>query len=634
MADENENVTIQDESEYYYDMTPTAEEIDNVLVDLVAALKNVGEFDVVKRVKAINGERAKFILGEEGKTVIPGDLNVLVAADGEGNAKVNPALFCSQTEGNIAKLQTSMPSIEIGSTVNVSETYWSNSKNNAKFFMSGSPLLQMLKREGSSPVISMLGAGVFEMYAYQLHSGQIDYTRSLPHYSSSGDKCLSEVAYHAYKGNSPYGNYLNSNNSEIFPYFHMSNSSTVMMEGASIIKMADSAGFEMAGNADVVIRGGALTNYEGRQVNSGKIRTGLYMEPGSIIRMTREDNTYGGDYGPMIALESSNHSSGPGKLLITAQHGINNGIYNYNDSDHDLIISLQNRAIYFNKKTYNHRNFICNYNVSTGPFHFALDGKLFQPTLNIMGKTSLSIGDSGYFAAKIAPSSGAYTAIDWTGYGCEDIKIGTNAGAIVMFNACHGTGAIASYNIEPADSSNTVFNYGPHGTSSINYSPQGTCAISFTPNTMTEITCQWTTLDALIEGDNAYIQTSGNFHSELHGGSFIMRTTTPANENILYGGHPSQSHLGRDWTTFVQNAFEPVFQMYDKSNFAMAADISREYVGEYKFTNSTSMSKSDFEASAKYQVFLNELAEYNRTLISYTILNEEGNNNQIGRAHV
>jgi len=64
MADEN--VNIQDEADYYYDMTPTAEEIDNVLVDLVAALKDVGEFDVVKRVKAINGQRAKFVLGEGG----------------------------------------------------------------------------------------------------------------------------------------------------------------------------------------------------------------------------------------------------------------------------------------------------------------------------------------------------------------------------------------------------------------------------------------------------------------------------------------------------------------------------------------------------------------------------------------
>jgi len=69
--------------------------------------------------------------------------------------------------------------------------------------------------------------------------------------------------------------------------------------------------------------------------------------------------------------------------------------------------------------------------------------------------------------------------------------------------------------------------------------------------------------------------------------------------------------------------------MYDESNFAMAADISREYTGEYSFTNNTTMSKSDFEASTKYQDFLDELATYNRTLISYTINNESNNSSYI-----
>lgn len=580
--------------------------------------------------------RNKFKLGAAGSKVeIPGYNNQIVVADGEGNAKANTASFYAQMEGNpgrIAKLQTPMTSIEIGSTTSVPENYWDNDKNNAKFFMTGSPLLQMIKREGSSPIISMLGAGIFEMYAYQDHNNQKFYTRALPRSSSSGEKCLSEVAYYAYNGYSPYGDsYTYLHDAEIFPYFHMSNSSTVIMEGASIIKMADSAGFEMGGNADVVIRGGALTGIGGDQLNSGKIRTGLYMEPGAMIRMTRRTSTYGGEYGPMIAIESSNDDdkNSPGKLLLTAQHGIYNGIYDYNSNDHDFTISLDGRIIRLSDRTFNHRKFIYNADVNPGKIPSTLCPKLFQPTLNIMGKTSLSIGDGGYFAAKIAPGKNAYTAIDWTGYGYEDIKIGTSSGAIVMFNMCHGSNAVATYNIEPADSSNTIFNYCPNGVSSINYSPQGTCAISFTPNSMTEITCQWDALDALIEGDNAYVQTSGNFHSELHGGSFIMRTTTPANENIYYGGHPSQSHLGRDWTTFVQNNSEPVFQMYDKSNFAMAADITREYTGVYSFANPTSMSQSDFEASAKYQTFLDELATYNRTLISYTINNESNNTGYI-----
>lgn len=565
--------------------------------------------------------------------VIPGQNNQVVVADGQGKAKANTALFYAQTEGNpgtIAKLQTPMASIEIGSTSNVLEKYWGSDKNNAKFFMSGSPLLQMMKREGSSPIVSMLGAGIFEMYAYQDHNNQMAYTRALPRFSS-GEKCLSEVAYCAYQGYSPYdSNYTYLSEAEIFPYFHMSNSSTVIMEGASIIKMADSAGLEMAGNADVVIRGGALTDSYGKQINSGQIRTGLYMEPGAMIRMTRTNSTYGGAYGPMIALESSASDLGPGKIVLTAQHNIFKGIYDYDSSNNfDFNAALSSRIIECSSRVFNNRSFIYNKYINPGYLPTNLAPKLFQPTLNIMGKTYLSIGDSGYLAAKIAPDKNAYISIDWTGWGYEDIKIGTDKGAIVTFNMCHGEKAVAIYNIEPEAESNTTFNYTPNGVSSINYAPKGSCAISFTPNSMTEITCQWDALDALIEGDNAYIQTSGNFHTELHGGSFIMRTTTPANDNIIYGGHPSSSHLGRDWTIFVQNTTDPVFQMYDKSNFAMAADIAREYTGDYKFTNQTIMSQSDFEASAKYQTFLNELATHNRTLISYTIENESNVNSFI-----
>lgn len=556
---------------------------------------------------------------------IAADENEIVIGDGEGGVKPH-SFWYAEIEGSsnpTAKLKTPMPTIEIGSTNSISEQYWGQSKNNAKLFMSGSPLIQMIKSQRSSPIISMLGAGVFEMYADQAHNNQIAYTRALPRFSS-GEKCLSEVAYCAYQGYSPYGgNYTYLNNSEIFPYFHMSNSSTVIMEGAAIIKMADSAGLEMAGNADVVIRGGALTDYTGKQINSGQIRTGLYMEPGAMIRMTRTDSTYGGAYGPMIALESSASDKGPGKLVLTAQHDIFSGIYDYDSSNNfDFNATLDKRIIECGDRVFNNRSFIYNRYINPGYLPTNLAPKLFQPTLNIMGKTHLSIGGSGYLAAKIAPDKDAYISIDWGGWGYEDVKIGAGKDAIITFNMCHGAKAIAAYNIEPEPKSNTTFNYCPNGVSSINYAPRGSCAISFTPNSMTEITCQWDRLDALIEGDNAYIQTSGNFHTELHGGSFIMRTTTPANDNVIYGGHPSNSHLGRDWTTFVQNTTDPVFQMYDKSNFAMAADIEREYTGDYKFTNQTIMSREEFEASTKYQTFLNDLTTYNRILISYTIENE------------
>jgi len=77
---------------------------------------------------------------------IAADENEIVIGDGEGGVKPHSFWF-AETIGSpgavssIAKLKTSMTAIEIGSTTDVSELYWGENKNNAKFFMYGSPLL-------------------------------------------------------------------------------------------------------------------------------------------------------------------------------------------------------------------------------------------------------------------------------------------------------------------------------------------------------------------------------------------------------------------------------------------------------------------------------------------------------------
>ncbi len=58
----------ESQANYYFDLTPDAQDIDNVLIDLVAALKNTGENKVVIRKKASESQDNKphFILGEGG----------------------------------------------------------------------------------------------------------------------------------------------------------------------------------------------------------------------------------------------------------------------------------------------------------------------------------------------------------------------------------------------------------------------------------------------------------------------------------------------------------------------------------------------------------------------------------------
>ena len=203
MADEN--VNIQDEADYYYDMTPTAEEIDNVLVDLVAALKDVGEFDVVKRVKAINGERAKFVLGEggSGKTVIPGALDQLVAADGQGNAKANSGYLFSKVGAiagfsNASILESKLPAMEIELTgTSSTEDYWGNS-HGGTLAMAWNPLIQFLGNPAlGSPVFSMADRAVIDIRG-ESGTGSTNFGRN----SRSGEhpEWRSKEAYWTFNG--------------------------------------------------------------------------------------------------------------------------------------------------------------------------------------------------------------------------------------------------------------------------------------------------------------------------------------------------------------------------------------------------------------------------------------------------
>jgi hypothetical protein len=74
---------------------------------------------------------------------IAADENEIVIGDGEGEVKPHSFWFAEATgvPDSLSKLKTTSTAIEIGSTASVPENYWDNDKNNAKFFMSGSPLL-------------------------------------------------------------------------------------------------------------------------------------------------------------------------------------------------------------------------------------------------------------------------------------------------------------------------------------------------------------------------------------------------------------------------------------------------------------------------------------------------------------
>lgn len=636
MADEN--VNIQDEADYYFDMTPTAEEIDNILVDLAAALKDVGEFDVVKRVKAINGQRAKFVLGEggSGKTVIPGDLDMLVAADGQGNPKANAGAFYSKVSDGAAQLLTPSNILELGTTTTSgpSYTYWGYAHDKMQVRFTGNPFVQMttLTKNGA-PIFSMQGTSIIEINGdnYGTSGSQGSYVRN-----SSGLSSITNQVYGSYS--SPLKNRDNlKTDGLIYPYFHMGQSSTLIMEGASMIKTSDGAGMELSGNATFKVNGaGCSSDYPLGPTG----RTFVAFHPGSFFSMAsgcsydsydhkwEPADDSGKNHGPLFSMESS--SSG-GQIMLTNQWTQNTGEGDWSmnwsefwstvDYNHGRILKLDSGKMYEGLRS--------RVRVSQIGSLAQYTDDVYQSTFGVQGKTNIIIGGagSGVLAARIATSN--YTALDWSGEGEMDIKIGEGSGSAITIDIGDDGDAIGYYKICPDEESETVFLFEPSSKTSINFAPngynglkpsgdtsKGYCGIDFTPY-KTELDCRWYKLNADFQGNDAFIQTTGSFHVENHAGTFILRgsqaVATGANFRV---SNRAETHLGKLWQGIYASSIPaPVLQLYDKANFAMYGDPTAApltesrvyYIDKTDFPNQPT--KQEFETTEQYQSFINGIPD-------------------------
>lgn len=631
MADEN--VNIQDEADYYYDMTPTAEEIDNILVDLVAVLKDVGEFDVVKRVKAINGERAKFVLGEggSGKTVIPGDLDILIATDGQGNAKTNSGIFYSKITNGTAQLLTPINALELGTIVasSPSYTYWGSERQKMLMHLEGNPLFQMISMTGA-PIFSMQGSSIIEI------NGDSYMTPS--NYKRSDSDYLSFITQQVYKDyTSPFNKDKTLMSETVnFPYVHLNDNSTLIMEGASMIKTAGGAGMELSGNATFRVHGaGQDERYPIDQAG----QTYVTFHPGSFFRMSSGceydtikrkwipvDNS-GHNHGPLFNMESS---SDGGQIMLTNQWiqnqgngdiGSDWGFWNLVNYKHDRILSLDSNTMYEGLRP----RVSVSRTGSLGQYTY----NVYQSTLGVQGKTNIIIGGAGagVLAARIATTK--YAVLDWTGQGEMDIKIGEGANSAITVDIGDNGGATGYYKICPDEKSNTVFLFEPSSKTSINFAPNGFnglkpsndesmgyCGIDFTPY-KTELDCRWYKLNADFQGNDAFIQTTGNFHVENHAGTFILR----GSQEVATGANFRESdrtktHLHKLWQSiYASDISAPVLQLYDKANFAMYGDMTAAplemtktyYLAKKDFP--TEPTKQDFETTMQYQSFINSIPD-------------------------
>lgn len=608
MADEN--VNIQDEADYYYDMTPTAEEIDNILVDLVAALKDVGEFDVVKRVKAINGERAKFVLGEggSGKTVIPGDLDQLVAADGHGNAKANSGYLFSKIGAiagfsNASILESKLQALEIELTgTSSTEDYWGNSHSGA-LAMSWNPLVQFLGNPAfGSPVFSMTGKGIIDIDGgRQYHSNGTRQKTGSSRYIS----WMSEQAYNYYHTTaSPFFSTTKNMDADglIYPYFMMKESATALLEGSSLVHICGGSSLFMDGNADVRITGG--------YANGGNLyqygRTFVEIDPGSTVIMSPlyADSDYKtklAQYTPVFIV-TPGATDQLGQLIISAQGEWHDASENgsYKNYEHQTIYhTISNPGI----------NNVLGFSSETGGSFLKTDRQyrfvrsklsfktpslqpLFnmlqnvkQPSIMLQGKTNFIIGDEGTVGVRMAAQNGGQIGVDWTTAGQIGIKMGSESGAVGIYEIVPAADSLTHFKFGPDEDCYSAIAIEPHGIFSYKVAPEAVCGINFTP-TYTDIVSQWHAFEGTFEGNQVYAQVEGNSHFEfLDDSTVIMR---------------GPSTIGWDASTYTNSSADEAIRITTSTNcdgftyeqfFATLTDKQKKEVLEFLTPNFSSKGK-------------------------------------------
>lgn len=523
----------------------SAQIIDNVLSDLSDVLVEgppIGEEEkiAVIRVPAdpdaepgTKESRDHFKLGEAGGGDIDAEEDQVLVGDGENWAKGNIGQIYSKADTRKSILQTPLPDFEIKSTAEVgNSTYWNTPIKSLDFFMGGNSYFSMINDETEQtirgPIFSMNGGGIIEIDKFG-YGAQANITRSMIQEYVPSNSPMSWLASRIYRDlTGPFGHKLSDD--PPFPYLHMANSSTIYMEGASLIKMADGAGVEISGNASVKINGIGGSVYSPSEFGD----TRILIENGANVKMSAS-STQG--YVPYLYLSADDENDGQVFMTTQVKHD-NSADFAGNirnilcdNGGPDRIMSLDSSASPLAAKFVRSKVYNGEYdggNISN------FKNKYKQPTLGAQGRTCVVFGDSGVLNARVATEG--CLSIDWTDSpGSDvDVKIGYGANSKVVLDMGDGGSSSIYYKICPSSGANVTALFTPHDVCSLNFAPESHCGIGFTP-TYTDIVCQWKSFEAIIESKDGFVQMEGKDHFEaLDDTTIISRGKTHRQPRDIY----------------------------------------------------------------------------------------------------
>ena len=331
-----------------------------------------------------------------------------------------------------------------------------------------------------------------------------------------------------------------------FPYLHMHDSSTILMEGAPILNMRGNSLLSINGDVCIDING---RNPVGRpsmpSAAAGYGDVAIDIRPGTAIQIgTGNESTQSNPTTSMIRLNRQQlvvACALPKETNVSSSSCISQL---YMDTSNGYVTSYESELFPFknasNSGEYGLFNFfggpMAKWDPSTmnsrigqwastgvwgdGP------GKNSGPVVWMQGKSRIKIGDSGTFSAALGglgnvsismePHYGASTEIYMASasYSADVINIANESNSFTTFH--HGAGANAA----------TKYEFTPHGNTLVRFSPR----VKFFSNidcANTEMLFQWSGMYGFFQGNNNYALLDGaQTHLENVGNTFIMRDDT------------------------------------------------------------------------------------------------------------
>lgn len=631
----------------------TAENIDHVLTDLTEMLvdgpADPEKFAVIWEDSENETDRPHFKFGKSGeKTIIPGDDDRLIAADGQGNAKANSGYFYSKNESienlSTAILQTSLPAMKLkidGTTEE--EAYWGNS-HKGSLDMTWNAKVQFLgDAQQGSPVLSMADRSVIDLRGIS-STNTADFGRN--NRNSRNADWRSYTSYYVYQDMpSPFKtDYYMYNDGYVYPYLQMGESSTVIMREAALLQMRDGSSIVTSGNADVVIEGAGAKIEDDAFSYEKYGDTLLYLRPGCILSMQAGGAPEGMQgYGPLFMMHENGENQS--QIFLTNQRLVNNhnnfsslGVHNYKyegtaTPDDITLWQFSGRPYRFLRDKIGVNKDISKPSDSNN---------IIKPSICIQGRSNLVFGDNGVLGMRVAGdyNSETYINIESSGESYTCLRFGTGYGGRFVLDTTTNNNSDWTIKFGGGGSDTAqVVAIQPLCDTSINFNPNGTngvFGVSCSPR-CTDIVQQWNAFEGIFEGDQVFAQVEGNSHFEFWNDTkIIMRgddihvslpTIVTDGPNIDITGTTSidctgytieqlMEVLNNNQLADLNSELKPTFSSSGKSNLTGGSATSTEYYEKrYRATAAPFVinKKSGTTSASNYIFYFTSSSNYSST---------------------